>query len=56
MRGRLLAVLRDSPDPVPGAVLDQVWDIDEQRARALASLLADGLVTQLADGRLCLPS
>lgn len=54
VRGRLLAVLRDSPEPVPLCQLDQVWDLAEQRTRALESLLADGLVTQLPDGRLTL--
>lgn len=54
VRGRLLAVLRDSPEPVTREVLDQVWDLEEQRTRALSSLLSDGLVTQLPDGRLSL--
>jgi A/G-specific adenine glycosylase len=54
VRGRLLAVLRDSPSPVGREVLDQVWDLEEQRERALAGLLSDGLVTQLPDGRLTL--
>jgi A/G-specific adenine glycosylase len=50
VRGRLLAVLRDSPSPVTADVLDQTWSVDEQRSRALAGLLADGLVRQLPDG------
>ncbi len=54
VRGRLLAVLRDSAKPVTRAVLDQVCDLAEQRDRALDSLLSDGLVTQLPDGRLTL--
>jgi A/G-specific adenine glycosylase len=44
VRGLLLAVLRDAPGPVPAAALDAVWADDQQRSRALAGLLADGLV------------
>jgi A/G-specific adenine glycosylase len=56
VRGRLLAVLRDSDEPVEAELLRQVWDLPEQRQRALESLLADGLVTQLPDGRYGLPA
>ncbi len=42
-RGALLAVLRDSGAPVPAARLEAAWPDAQQRARALASLLADGL-------------
>lgn len=55
VRGRLLAVLRDSPEPVDAAVLAQVWDDPVQRARALDSLVADGLVDPLPDTRYALP-
>jgi A/G-specific adenine glycosylase len=55
-RGRLLAVLRDSPDPVDRHALDVVWADDPQRARALDGLVADGLVEPLADGRYRLPA
>ena len=55
VRGRLLAVLRDSSEPVDAELLRQVWDLPEQRVRALESLLADGLVILLPDGRLALP-
>lgn len=44
-RGALLAVLRSSDQPVERGELDVVWPIAEQRERALASLLTDGLVT-----------
>jgi A/G-specific adenine glycosylase len=54
-RGRLLAVLRESDGPVPVAVLDTAWADDAQRARALASLVADGLAEPLPDGRYALP-
>jgi A/G-specific adenine glycosylase len=56
VRGRLLAVLRDSHAPVEAAVLAQVWDEPVQRARALDALVADGLVDPLPDGRYALPS
>ena len=43
-RGRLLAVLRDEDGPVPRSRLDTAWSDVPQRERALASLLADGLM------------
>ncbi|WP_373141851.1 A/G-specific adenine glycosylase [Mycobacterium marinum] len=51
VRGRLLDVLRDNNGPVTRAQLDVAWLTDTaQRDRSLYSLLADGLVTQTADG------
>lgn len=50
VRGRLLAVLRDSTEPVPKAALDAAWDDQTQRERCLDSLLDDGLVTLRDDG------
>ncbi|MEV2275811.1 A/G-specific adenine glycosylase [Nocardiopsis sp. NPDC049922] len=55
VRGRLLAVLRDSADPVSKDALDAVWDDGVQRERALDALVADGLVDPLDDGRYALP-
>jgi A/G-specific adenine glycosylase len=56
VRGRLLAVLRDAaPAPVAQAALDACWAEPIQRARALDSLVADGLVDPLPDGRYALP-
>jgi A/G-specific adenine glycosylase len=56
VRGRLLDVLRGAPGPVGQDALDAAWLTDPaQRARCLDSLLVDGLVEQLADGRFCLP-
>jgi A/G-specific adenine glycosylase len=46
VRGRLLDVLRATPHPVGRAQLDLAWPEPVQRDRALASLLADGLVTR----------
>lgn len=56
VRGRLLAVLRDSTEPVPADVLAQVWDEPLQRARALDGLVVDGLVQVLDDDLYALPS
>ncbi len=55
-RGKLLAVLRDSREPVTQARLDAVWPDARQRARALDGLVADGLVDPLPDGRYALPA
>jgi A/G-specific adenine glycosylase len=46
VRGRLLDIVRTSDRPVPKSDLDVVWDDAEQRERCLASLLADGLVSE----------
>ena len=54
-RGRLLAVLRDTEGSVDRARLDVVWDEPVQRERALASLLADGLVVKTSEGGYALP-
>jgi A/G-specific adenine glycosylase len=54
-RGRLLAVLRDSGGPVPAASLDAAWPDPQQRGRALASLVADGLAEALPTGSYALP-
>lgn len=43
-RGRLMAVLRHTPGPVPATELAAVVTGDGQRDRALAGLVADGLV------------
>ncbi|NHC44216.1 A/G-specific adenine glycosylase [Motilibacter aurantiacus] len=55
-RGRLLAVLRESPGPVDRAALDAVWDDAPQRRRALAGLVADGLVELLPGSLYRLPA
>jgi A/G-specific adenine glycosylase len=54
-RGRLLAVLRDAAGPVPAARLDAAWPDESQRARSLASLVADGLAEALPGGHYALP-
>ena len=47
-RGRLLGVVRDSEGAVLGHRLDQAWSDGVQRERALESLIADGLLVQVA--------
>ncbi|MFT4262686.1 MAG: A/G-specific adenine glycosylase, partial [Nocardioides sp.] len=46
-RGRILAVLRDADGPVHRSSIETVWDKVDQRERALAGLLADGLIRQV---------
>jgi A/G-specific adenine glycosylase len=55
VRGLLLAVARDAPGPVTGRALDAVWPDAEQRQRALAGLLHDGLLVRATRGRYALP-
>lgn len=55
VRGRLLEVVRTADGPVTGQRLTAVWDEPVQRARALASLVTDGLVQALPGGRYTLP-
>ena len=54
VRGKLLAVLREATGPVPRSRLDLVWADAPQRRRALAGLIADGLVQALLDDRFVL--
>lgn len=55
VRGLLLDVLRGSAAPVPRAALDAVWPDAVQRDRALGSLIVDGLIDPMPDGRYALP-
>jgi A/G-specific adenine glycosylase len=56
-RGALLAVLRDACGPVDPPALAAGCPADPaQRERALHSLIADGLVDPLPDGRFALPA
>jgi len=54
-RGRLLAVLRESSEPVPAERLEAAWPDREQRARALSALVADGLAAAVDDHTYALP-
>lgn len=56
VRGRLLAVLREASGPVDAQELARVWQEPVQRARALDTLVADGLIDPLPDGRYALPN
>jgi A/G-specific adenine glycosylase len=56
VRGLLLDVLRAADGPVPPAALDLAWPQAPQRRRALDSLVLDGLIDPLPDGRYALPS
>lgn len=55
VRGRIMAVLRSAAGPVDRAAVEGAWSDGPQRARALAGLVADGLVEPVADGRFGLP-
>ena len=54
-RGRLLAAVRNSRRPVAGTRLNEAWPDPAQRARALAGLIADGLIEALPNDRFALP-
>ncbi|MGJ3508961.1 A/G-specific adenine glycosylase [Enemella sp. A6] len=54
-RGRLMAHLRSTDQPVPAADLIHCWpDDDDQRDRCLSSLVEDGLVVEV-ENRFALP-
>ncbi|MFJ5230716.1 A/G-specific adenine glycosylase [Kitasatospora sp. NPDC088391] len=55
VRGKLLAVLRESHGLVAQEQLDVVWPDAVQRARALDGLVADGLVEPVGPGTYRLP-
>jgi A/G-specific adenine glycosylase len=46
VRGRIMALLREAPGPVPADAVDAVWPDTPQRERCLDGLVADGLVTR----------
>lgn len=54
-RGRLLGVLRERVGTVHIDDLRGAWSKAEQRERALASLLTDGLVVQISESQFALP-
>jgi A/G-specific adenine glycosylase len=55
VRGRLLAVLRDTEGSVTRSRLDEAWSEPVQRDRALQTLLDDGLIVETTEGRYALP-
>lgn len=50
-RGRVMAALRDAAHPLTEDDLAPLWPDDDQRARVLASLVADGLAVAVEDAR-----
>ena len=56
VRGLLMDVLRASDDPVSHAALEVTWPDAVQRERALAALVADGLVRRVPGARFALPT
>jgi A/G-specific adenine glycosylase len=56
VRGALLAVFRQATGPVTRAALARAWASEAQRERALASLVADGLVHAVGDDSYSLPT
>jgi A/G-specific adenine glycosylase len=56
VRGRLLAVLREATGVVERRSLEVTWDDATQRERALAGLIADGLVETAGNDRYRLPA
>jgi A/G-specific adenine glycosylase len=55
-RGALMRVLRDAPSPVPRSEIEAAWSDSLQRDRALASLIAEGMVERLPRHRYGLPA
>src|SRR5690625_6696 len=56
VRGRLLAVLSESEHTDPQSSLDVVWDEQHRHERIPNSMVEDGLVDPLDDGRYALPA
>lgn len=55
VRGKIIALLRDSDVAVPHERIKLVWADDQQRERCLDSLVADGLVSPVDDDSFTLP-
>ena len=55
VRGLILAVLRANETPVTARDINKVWKIEDQRKRAIAGLVADGLIEQDSAGSYQLP-
>ncbi|MEI8080299.1 MAG: A/G-specific adenine glycosylase [Actinomycetes bacterium] len=54
-RGRIMALLRGSDQPVTLAQISEQWEPADQRMRALDTLIADGLVEPLPEERFRVP-
>lgn len=55
VRGKLMAMLRATPDPVPAQHLEQAWPDKSQRDRCLDGLLKDGLAVRIDEEHYALP-
>jgi A/G-specific adenine glycosylase len=55
VRGLLLALARDSTAPVGAEAIEAAWPEADQRRRALAGLLHDGLLVEAGTGGFALP-
>ncbi|AWB84649.1 A/G-specific adenine glycosylase [Corynebacterium liangguodongii] len=55
VRGKIMKLIRSSPGAVTTAQVEEVWPDAEQRARALDSLLDDGLAVRTPEGTIGLP-
>lgn len=55
VRGQIMALLRQSSQPVPRVRLDGVWHETARREEALSGLISDGLVEALPDDCFALP-
>jgi A/G-specific adenine glycosylase len=55
-RGMLMALLRESPTPVSGSLLEEVWADALQRSRCLDQLIREGLIEPLPDHTFALPN
>ncbi len=55
VRGRIMALLRDADSFLTASTLAAAWPDADQRDRALAGLVADGLVVRHGRGRYSLP-
>lgn len=56
VRGLIMAELRSTHRPVTDVEIEGLWPDADQRARALAGLLADGLAVAASEGGYLLPS
>ena len=56
VRGRIMAVLRESAGSVGRPAIEAAWDDAIQRERALDGLVADGLVELVGEDRYGLPT
>lgn len=55
VRGLVLGLARDAGGPCAAVSVSQLWADQEQLAKAVASLIQDGLLVRCADGQLSLP-